>query len=88
MRRREFIALVGSLVTVPRVVEAQQVKIRRIGILSPESPPVGLLRLFDGGFASLGTSKGIGLHLRSGARKDMANSWRRSPINWWSSRST
>jgi hypothetical protein len=88
MKRREFIALVSSLATVPLVVQAQQAKFHRIGILSPESPPVGLVELFGEGFVSSGTSKGIGLHLKSGVRKDVANSWRRLPINWWSSRST
>ena len=58
MRRREFIVLFGGI-SVPLRASAQQArKLYRIGILSPEAPPPGLLEAFEDGLRELGYVQG------------------------------
>jgi putative ABC transport system substrate-binding protein len=68
MKRREFIALLGGLATAPLVAEAQQAaKLYRIGILSPERPPPGLVDALRQGLRELGyvEGKNIAFEVRS-----------------------
>jgi putative ABC transport system substrate-binding protein len=68
MMRRDFITLLGGAATWPLVAEAQQaVKLYRIGILSPERPPPGLIDAFRQGLRELGYIEGrnIAFEVRS-----------------------
>jgi ABC-type uncharacterized transport system substrate-binding protein len=68
MRRREFIALLGGLASVPLIAEAQQAaKLYRIGILSPERTPPEYFEAFRQGLSELGYIEGqnIAFEVRS-----------------------
>ena len=55
MRRREFITLLGGAAAWPLAAQGQQLGKRyRIGVLSPEAPPPGLLEAFEEGLRELG----------------------------------
>jgi putative tryptophan/tyrosine transport system substrate-binding protein len=63
MRRREFITLLsGAAVAWPLVARAQKAtqigKLHRIGILSPERPPAGLIEAFRQGLREFGYVEG------------------------------
>jgi putative ABC transport system substrate-binding protein len=59
MRRREFITLLGSATaTWPLAVRAQEPIRKRVGILSPEAPPPGLLQEFEQELRNLGYVRG------------------------------
>jgi ABC-type uncharacterized transport system substrate-binding protein len=59
MRRREFITLLGSAAaTWPLAVRAQEPIRKRVGILSPEAPPPGLLQEFEQELRNLGYVRG------------------------------
>jgi putative ABC transport system substrate-binding protein len=67
MRRRRFIALLGGLAASPLVAKAQpSAKIYRIGILSPERLPFGMLEAFQQGLHEFGyiEGKNIALEMR------------------------
>jgi putative ABC transport system substrate-binding protein len=55
IRRRDFITLLGGAAAWPLGAQAQQLGKRyRIGVLSPEAPPPGLLEAFEEGLRELG----------------------------------
>ena len=59
MDRRAFLGLAGGLLAVPLVAEAQQVQVRRVGILSPGAPETSpLLEAFQRGLRDLGYIEG------------------------------
>jgi putative tryptophan/tyrosine transport system substrate-binding protein len=59
MRRREFIILLGGMATAPLRASAQRPsKVYRIGVLTPESAPPGLLEGFEEGLRELGYVRG------------------------------
>ena len=59
MRRREVIALVGGAVAWPLAARAQQVgRVYRIGVLTPDIPPPGLLETFQDELRALGYVEG------------------------------
>jgi putative ABC transport system substrate-binding protein len=65
MGRRTFLGVVtGSVLAAPLAAEAQQVTVRRIGVLSPASPgPSSLLDAFQKGLGELGWIEGQNLRL-------------------------
>jgi ABC-type uncharacterized transport system substrate-binding protein len=59
MRRREFVTLLGSAAAWPLAARAQRLsKVYRIGVLTPESAPPGLLEGFEEGLRELGYVRG------------------------------
>src|SRR5215472_17294548 len=70
MRRREFIAVLGGFAAAPLVAKAKpSAKIYRIGVLSPERLPLGMLDAFQQGLYEFGyvEGKNIALEMRDAA---------------------
>ena len=86
--RREFISLLGgAAVEWSLIARAQHGgKLYRIGILSPELPPPGLLDAFRQGLRELGYVEGQDFTFEAEMQKDTANGSRRLLIIWWNSK--
>ena len=63
MRRREFIALVGSAAARPFAAYAQSAAIPVIGLLSPEAPTSSDVNGLREGLRQLGYAEGSNLHI-------------------------
>src|SRR5438552_7020359 len=66
MRRRAFMLGLGVAAAIPRISRAQPVtQIYRVGVLSPETPPPGLIEILRGELRALGYGEGkVGLEVR------------------------
>src|SRR5829696_10160644 len=71
MRRREIILAIGAL-SVSDAIAQQGTRLYRIGVLSPEVPPPGLLENFEQELRTLGYTRGqnISLEIRIGEADD------------------